>query len=200
MHCSVFQGYSLKCQKCTSDTDSSCTGPSETCAASDNVCVSTYSGYIGSTEVQRSCGKSNICNVAYSLTTLMLPIERSFTCCNIGNCTPATPVLATINDRANGHTCDSCFSILSMAMTCETDMTSACAGQQTTCFNYVETKSEGNSIMSGCATQSACGLSYGNVTITCSKSDAGKDPNGGAHLQQSHLFLFFAGILLLCLS
>ncbi|XP_068099400.1 phospholipase A2 inhibitor and Ly6/PLAUR domain-containing protein-like [Hyperolius riggenbachi] len=155
----VASGHSLSCTVCTSETTSSCTGPSMTCP-SGAVCGLGYTlDTFGTKTYSRACIPEKNCSMIGSITFNEANIRVAYSCCYTDNCTPPLPTLPERNSTSNGVTCRSC--ITATSTWCYTSDTIACTGNENMCLLQT-TKITGpikvSTAVRGCSTKSVCDL------------------------------------------
>ncbi|KAM3922123.1 phospholipase A2 inhibitor and Ly6/PLAUR domain-containing protein-like [Leptodactylus fuscus] len=153
-------GYSLSCVQCKDATDVPCTGDSEPCHASDEVCISRsiltiVAGVPFSKMFMRGCGEPAQCSLSNSFSTPHGRVITSTTCCNKNDCTPPRPTLPSVTSNKNGVVCKSCQTL--EATPCVSNIYMDCVGNETKCISQV-TKFSGlpSSAIRGCATPNLC--------------------------------------------
>nr|XP_020634000.1 phospholipase A2 inhibitor subunit gamma B-like [Pogona vitticeps] len=162
-------GACLKCETCDA-TGTTCTGETQPCSSSDNICVvAVIESGLGSEEKKvtalKRCESLQVCTVpslqfsAGNGTTYRAGVA----CCLEGQCDKAVPELPPIESKPNGKICPAC---LVEGGICG-DETVACVGLEKFCFEvatvFISDGKEQDRIIKGCTTQSVCsGLKTGN--------------------------------------
>ncbi|XP_077312665.1 phospholipase A2 inhibitor gamma subunit B-like [Lithobates pipiens] len=158
----VTTGRALSCTKCSSSSNSDCTGGTVNCPA-DNECSTTYIEIITqngtSTNIFRSCSPFKQCNMTGSSTFPGGSLRMAISCCSINNtCSPDKPILPQYNTTAqNGKSCSQCLSINSEQ--CTPDNSMLCTGNETRCMRLARTDigyQTSALAFQGCATESIC--------------------------------------------
>ncbi|KAM4703024.1 phospholipase A2 inhibitor and Ly6/PLAUR domain-containing protein-like [Rhinophrynus dorsalis] len=158
----ITTGNSLSCIQCSGFSDIPCTGSSQNCSSSNDVCATTRirnTGYLwNSFYFIRSCINTTECGKSGTVSSLYVKTSSSTTCCNTDNCTPSIPSMPVENNTANGLACPSY--IETILEPCDIKNHTQCTGDQNYCIRYSTSTTLGSTksslLFGGCATENVC--------------------------------------------
>ncbi|KAE8594366.1 hypothetical protein XENTR_v10019608 [Xenopus tropicalis] len=201
----IAKGYSLSCIHCIGAEGPSCSGTSQQCSSSDEVCLSSYTvTEMGGMEVSklfiRQCESKEKCDKAGTMSIPNGKVKMSNVCCKSDNCNPGIPKLPLEKTLKNGIMCEGCID--TNKKSCQSGQPLECVGDETRCITYVTSMSgliSTSMAARGCATKDFCEIGeqeMGNdlvkveVDISCSG-------DGAISLQLNQLLLALPSLLLL---
>ncbi|KAM8927809.1 phospholipase A2 inhibitor and Ly6/PLAUR domain-containing protein [Pelodytes ibericus] len=199
----IITGNSLTCMQCSSYTDTPCTGTSQTCPSSSDVCATTRirnSGNLWQNSFYiRSCVSVSECDIKGTVTGLYVTTLSSTTCCNTTDCVPSAPSLPAENSTANGLFCPSYVD--STMEPCDIKNQTQCTGDQNLCIRYSSSTTLGSSksslYLGGCASKSLCDTKSSYISSDGFTLDVNRLCNNrGSNLHYNTVFTSLSIVLL----
>ncbi|XP_056399065.1 mucin-2-like [Hyla sarda] len=158
-------GHCLSCVTCSNQTGLTCSGPQETCAANQDVCLTNIISVEKIRAMTTGCDTSLSCNLSFSFTYGLEIFDNFYSCCREDSCVPS---LSDFFPLANGLQCPFFFSF-----TNESVRILECKGDQTKCYNATTTPTGGDIyFMLGCANDNLCYFKDPNTQFTCQNASA----------------------------